>query len=439
LGTLNAVVDMYAGSQEQNVSNILGEKYYSASEHRSNVLTVYSDLKIPLSSNGTIVDGYQVAIVNIADYSGFGVELDGRTIKNGNYRRSLQGQEADDEILGEGNFISFKYRNYDPRIGRLGWRVDPLAEKFPDLTPYQYASNSPIEKREIEGLEGTSSKPLMFNLGFKISLQKTVAYSLSASMGYVYSSASGLNLEANLQLTGKLISGENGYLSGNIAGSSMISYGDASGFTGAAMFTHSQTEVSMNDFHPATGLDKNGDQAIGGGVKGELMGSTSRKGPSGAEYSFVGRFSTGQIINQNNTGLLNGTNAFEMDVLNLGVSYEKNITRKTTTFGVNIRQSHSTFTPTSQSLGNNSFQRDITLKSNINITGTTDQKSNSFLEANFSLNLGGSSVSGNMPLVQNANINYSNARGYGLTNTSGVSAGGGTGVSTIQNTENVGP
>jgi len=152
LGTLNAVVDMYAGSQEQNVSNILGEKYYSASEHRSNVLTVYSDLKIPLSSNGTTVDAYQVYIVNISDYSGFGVELDGRTIKNGNYRRSFQGQESDDEIKGEGNSINYKYRMHDPRVGRF-FAVDPLAAEYPWNSPYAFSENIVINAVELEGLE----------------------------------------------------------------------------------------------------------------------------------------------------------------------------------------------------------------------------------------------------------------------------------------------
>jgi RHS repeat-associated protein len=69
------------------------------------------------------------------------------------YRYSYMGQEHDDEIKGEGNSINFKYRMYDSRINRF-FAVDPLAPKYPELTPYQCASNSPIYMIELEGLEG---------------------------------------------------------------------------------------------------------------------------------------------------------------------------------------------------------------------------------------------------------------------------------------------
>lgn len=42
---------------------------------------------------------------------------------------------------------------HDPRIGRF-FAVDPLAPEYPELTPYQFSSNSPIYMVEIEGLEG---------------------------------------------------------------------------------------------------------------------------------------------------------------------------------------------------------------------------------------------------------------------------------------------
>ena len=68
------------------------------------------------------------------------------------YRYGFQGQEKDDEIKGEGNSLNYKYRMHDARIGRF-FAVDPLASKFPYMTPYQFAGNKPIWSREIEGLE----------------------------------------------------------------------------------------------------------------------------------------------------------------------------------------------------------------------------------------------------------------------------------------------
>ncbi len=69
------------------------------------------------------------------------------------YRYGFQGQEKDDEIKGEGNSLNYEYRMHDPRVGRF-FAVDPLFKEYPELTPYQYASNSTIALKEIEGLEG---------------------------------------------------------------------------------------------------------------------------------------------------------------------------------------------------------------------------------------------------------------------------------------------
>jgi hypothetical protein len=42
---------------------------------------------------------------------------------------------------------------HDPRVGRF-FAVDPLFKEYPELTPYQFSSNSPIDMIEIEGMEG---------------------------------------------------------------------------------------------------------------------------------------------------------------------------------------------------------------------------------------------------------------------------------------------
>ncbi len=69
------------------------------------------------------------------------------------YRYGFQSQEEDDELKGEGNHIDFKYRPYDPRIGRF-FKIDPLHQKYPALSAYHFSHNSPIGTVEIEGLEG---------------------------------------------------------------------------------------------------------------------------------------------------------------------------------------------------------------------------------------------------------------------------------------------
>jgi hypothetical protein len=68
------------------------------------------------------------------------------------YRFGFNGQGKIDEIFGEGNFNDYKYRGNDPRIARF-FAVDPLSKSYPELTPYQFASNTTIWARELEGLE----------------------------------------------------------------------------------------------------------------------------------------------------------------------------------------------------------------------------------------------------------------------------------------------
>ena len=68
------------------------------------------------------------------------------------YRYFFNGQEADNEVLGEEAMHAFEYRMHDTRIGRF-WSVDPLAGKFPWNSVYAFAENMPTWARELEGLE----------------------------------------------------------------------------------------------------------------------------------------------------------------------------------------------------------------------------------------------------------------------------------------------
>ncbi len=63
--------------------------------------------------------------------------------------------------MGEGNFEDYGMRMYNPRIGRF-FNVDPLAEFYPELTPYQFASNTPIWAIDLDGLEAYYSNEGIF-------------------------------------------------------------------------------------------------------------------------------------------------------------------------------------------------------------------------------------------------------------------------------------
>jgi RHS repeat-associated protein len=68
------------------------------------------------------------------------------------YRYGFNGKENDNEVKGEGNQQDYGMRIYDPRLVRF-LSVDPITEEYPELTPYQFASNRPIDGIDLDGLE----------------------------------------------------------------------------------------------------------------------------------------------------------------------------------------------------------------------------------------------------------------------------------------------
>lgn len=75
------------------------------------------------------------------------------TPANGRYKYTFQGQEKQ-EI---GDWLSFKWRNYDPTIGRF-FNVDPLSEKYAYQSHYNFSENRLIDGIELEGLEHFDTK-----------------------------------------------------------------------------------------------------------------------------------------------------------------------------------------------------------------------------------------------------------------------------------------
>jgi RHS repeat-associated protein len=68
------------------------------------------------------------------------------------YRYGFNGKENDNEVKGKGLQLDYGFRIYDPRMGRF-LSVDPLVNKYPMLTPYQFASNMPTIAVDIDGEE----------------------------------------------------------------------------------------------------------------------------------------------------------------------------------------------------------------------------------------------------------------------------------------------
>ncbi|MBO9204509.1 MULTISPECIES: RHS repeat domain-containing protein [Niastella] len=130
-----------------------GNKLFELSNHLGNVLVTLNDKKLGVSTNNTTIDYFNPQIVSAQDYYPFGMLQPGRSFNAGGYRYGFNGKENDNEVKGEGEQQDYGMRVYDTRLGRF-LSVDPLSEKYPFYTPYQFAGNSPILSIDIDGLEG---------------------------------------------------------------------------------------------------------------------------------------------------------------------------------------------------------------------------------------------------------------------------------------------
>jgi RHS repeat-associated protein len=116
---------------------------YLSNEETSPVEVYFDDFKVTHTKN---------PVIETSDYYPFGLVFNNYARENSvPNRKKFQGQEHIDD-LGL-NWDSFKWRNYQPEIGRF-FNVDPLAEKYVHNGTYAFAENKVITFRELEGLEG---------------------------------------------------------------------------------------------------------------------------------------------------------------------------------------------------------------------------------------------------------------------------------------------
>jgi RHS repeat-associated protein len=94
-------------------------------------------------------ENYNVTRVDFKRYPDTGVELVPMpAVANASYNYKYNGKELQEE-LGL-NMYDYGARNYDPSIGR--WmNTDPLAEKYPNISPYVYCVNNPINVIDPDG------------------------------------------------------------------------------------------------------------------------------------------------------------------------------------------------------------------------------------------------------------------------------------------------
>ncbi|MDX2280215.1 MAG: RHS repeat-associated core domain-containing protein [Saprospiraceae bacterium] len=163
LGLAQINVKLYPGTYKNphladssNYAIFEGWKRYELTNHLGNVLAVISDRKIG-KSTGTYPGPalwYEADVLSTQQYYPFGMLMPGRqhAVGSYDYRYGFNGKEGDDEVKGDDNQQDYGMRIYDPRVGRF-LSVDPITKQYPELTPYQFASNTPIQAIDLDGLE----------------------------------------------------------------------------------------------------------------------------------------------------------------------------------------------------------------------------------------------------------------------------------------------
>jgi len=101
-------------------------------------------------------------------------------------------------------------RIYDPRAGRF-LSVDPISKQYPWLTPYQFASNRPIDGVDLDGLEFFKKDNTNYILDYK-----PVLNSPNVSTGFKNAATNVGNLLSNITVgpLAEAVKGINNYFAG---------------------------------------------------------------------------------------------------------------------------------------------------------------------------------------------------------------------------------
>jgi RHS repeat-associated protein len=154
------------------------------------------------------------------------MQMPGRkfTAAGSGYRYGFNGKELDTEVSGTTTY-DYGFRISSPALGRF-LSVDPLTNKYPELTPYQFASNRPIDGIDEDGLEWKQTYDKKGNLsgaswvGFKENgdaVDGTVSnFNLSTSQGNYYYSSNKKTQSGSLSFFPKGVTSNSGNTFGSV-------------------------------------------------------------------------------------------------------------------------------------------------------------------------------------------------------------------------------
>ena len=159
------------------------------------------------------------------DYHPFGLQYPSNILPGSPKNNYLyNGKELQDKL----KWYDYGARFYDPVIGRWG-SVDPLAEKYYALTPYQYAGNTPVNAVDIGG------KLFIFVNGFKPGEWFSTKLPTTVPNQYGTISPNAMNFANTIDRS--FHKGNNTDYWGDVSGAYMSAYSDNNAYSVNGSFT----------------------------------------------------------------------------------------------------------------------------------------------------------------------------------------------------------
>jgi RHS repeat-associated protein len=132
---------------------------YYLTDHLGNIVVLFQDT----DGDGAIAleeetNGAMDEVIQRNYYYSFGLRVDSPDFQIGDEPENnylYNGKELNEEL--DLNWLAYGFRWYDPAVGRFP-SVDPLADQFAWVSPFNYAENDPVQYVDLWGLQ-QGSKP----------------------------------------------------------------------------------------------------------------------------------------------------------------------------------------------------------------------------------------------------------------------------------------
>ncbi len=150
LGELRQEINLTTPANPSIPPFTIGMRQYELTDHLGNVMVTILDRRQPYSSGDNT---YKPYTISSTDYYPFGYPIPNRSTNIGGYRYFFNGQEGDNEVLGEVANFTAEFWQYDSRLGRR-WNLDWIYKPF--ASNYAAFANNPVWFADPSGLDTIS-------------------------------------------------------------------------------------------------------------------------------------------------------------------------------------------------------------------------------------------------------------------------------------------